>query len=152
VTRSPFTISDYVRWGDVDLAGIICYGAYIRFFEIAETELFRSVNLPFGEMFERFDIWLPRKVMHSEFHAPALLDARLNVVTYISHVGNTSLTINFDVMSEDKSTLHATAYLVLVCVSRANLAKRPLPKELVSGLERYTMSSEQARASLMGQE
>jgi acyl-CoA thioesterase FadM len=55
-------------------------------------------------------------------------------------------------MSEDRSMLHATAYLVLVCVSRASLAKRPLPKELVSGLERYTMSPEQARASLMGQE
>ena len=37
-----FTIEERVRWGDVDAARIIFYGAYIRFFEFAETELFRS--------------------------------------------------------------------------------------------------------------
>jgi N-acyl-D-aspartate/D-glutamate deacylase len=34
----PFVISEYVRWGDIDLAGIIRYSAYLRFFELAETE------------------------------------------------------------------------------------------------------------------
>ena len=69
--KSPFVIREYVRWGDVDLAGIICYGAYIRFFELAETEVFRAAGLPFREMFERYDMWLPRRVMHAEFHASA---------------------------------------------------------------------------------
>ncbi len=31
----PFIIEEYVRWSDVDYAGIIFYGAYVRFFEIA---------------------------------------------------------------------------------------------------------------------
>ena len=35
-SRKPFIISEYVRWGDIDLAGIICYGAYLRFYELAE--------------------------------------------------------------------------------------------------------------------
>ena len=118
-------ISEYVRWGDVDLAGIICYGAYLRFFELAETEIFRAAGLPFGEMFERFDIWLPRRVMHAEFHSPAALDERLKVVTYFSHVGRTSLTINFDVMSADGGTLHASAHQVLVCVARRSVLRSP---------------------------
>ncbi|NNF26255.1 MAG: 4-hydroxybenzoyl-CoA thioesterase, partial [Gemmatimonadetes bacterium] len=29
----PFIIDEYVRWADVDHAGIIFYGAYVRFFE-----------------------------------------------------------------------------------------------------------------------
>ena len=41
-----FTIEERVRWGDVDAANIIFYGSYIRFFEIAETELFRAVGMP----------------------------------------------------------------------------------------------------------
>ena len=41
-------IVERVRRGDVDAASIIFYGAYIRFFEFAETELFRSVGLPYG--------------------------------------------------------------------------------------------------------
>lgn len=150
-SRSPFVISEYVRWGDIDLAGIICYGAYIRFYELAETEIFRSVGLPFREMFERYDIWLPRKVMHTEFHTPAILDERLAVLTYFSRVGNTSLTINFDVMDADRGVLHATAYQVLVCVGREKLAKRPLPPEVVTAIAPYVMTPEEARASKSAQ-
>jgi YbgC/YbaW family acyl-CoA thioester hydrolase len=105
MAKRPFVISEYVRWGDIDLAGIICYGAYIRFYELAETEIFRAAGLPFREMFERFDMWLPRKVMHTEFHKPALLDDRLKVVTYFSQIGRTSLTINFDVLNAAEGTL-----------------------------------------------
>ena len=54
-----YTIEERVRWGDVDAARIIFYGAYIRFFEFAETELFRSVGLPYSVMFEELDVWLP---------------------------------------------------------------------------------------------
>ena len=43
--HKKFTIEERVRWGDVDAARIIFYGAYIRFFEFAETELFREVGL-----------------------------------------------------------------------------------------------------------
>ena len=143
--KKPFVISEYVRWGDIDLAGIICYGAYIRFYELAETEIFRAAGLPFREIFERYDMWLPRKVMHTEFHAPALLDEHLKVVTYFSHIGRTSLTINFDVMGADGQTLHAAAYQVLVCVSRKSFEKRSLPTEIVKALEPFTMGCEEAR-------
>ncbi|MDQ3697763.1 MAG: acyl-CoA thioesterase [Gemmatimonadota bacterium] len=145
--KRPFVISEYVRWGDIDLAGIICYGAYIRFFELAETEIFRAAGLPFREMFERYDVWLPRKVMHTEFHSPAVLDEQLKVVTYFSHVGRTSLTINFDVMSADGATLHATAHQVLVCVGRKTFAKQPIPPEVVLALEPFVMAPEEARGA-----
>jgi YbgC/YbaW family acyl-CoA thioester hydrolase len=143
---TPFVVSEFVRWGDIDLAGIICYGAYIRFYELAETEIFRAAGLPFKEMFERFDIWLPRKVMHTEFHSPALLDERLAVVTYFSRIGTTSLTINFDVMDASRDRLHATAYQVLVCVARPTLIKRPLPPAIVEAIAPWVMTPAEARA------
>lgn len=150
MAKAPFIVSEYVRWGDIDLAGIICYGAYIRFYEIAETEIFRAVGLPFRDMFETYDMWLPRKVMHTEFYVPARLDDRLKVVTYFSHAGRTSLTINFDVMSADGATLHAAAYQVLVCVSRATFGKRPLPDAVRQAVEPYVMECEEARGVVAG--
>ena len=51
-----FTIEERVRWGDVDAAGIIFYGSYIRFFEIAETELFRAMGMPYGKVFDELEI------------------------------------------------------------------------------------------------
>ncbi|HTL96907.1 MAG TPA: thioesterase family protein [Gemmatimonadaceae bacterium] len=145
MSKTPFVVAEYVRWGDIDLAGIICYGAYIRFYELAETEIFRACGLPFREMFERYDIWLPRKVMHTEFYRPARLDDRLEVVTYFSRVGESSLTINFDVLDATGLSLHAAAYQVLVCVSRRDFAKVPLPAGVVQAVERYVMDSETAR-------
>ncbi len=144
--KTPFVVSEYVRWGDIDLAGIICYAAYTRFYEIAETEIFRAVGLPFREMFERFDMWLPRKVMHTEFFAPAVLDQKLKVVTYFSRVGRTSLTINYDVMGAD-GRLHAAAYQVLVCVARGDFAKRALPPEVIAAVQPYVLSCDEARAA-----
>ena len=55
-----FTIEEHLRWSDIDRAGIIYYGQFLRFFEIAETELFRSVGLSYSEVFDKLDIWLPR--------------------------------------------------------------------------------------------
>jgi acyl-CoA thioester hydrolase len=143
----PFILSEYVRWGDIDLAGIICYGAYLRFSELSESEIFRAAGLPFSEMFERYNVWLPRKVMHAEFFAPARLDDHLRVVTYFSHMGRTSLTINFDVMNADASELHAATHQVLVCVSRAGFTKTALPDGIRRALESYALDTDAARAA-----
>lgn len=130
------------------MAGIICYGAYIRFYEMAETELFRAMGLPFGKVFERLAIWLPRKVMHTEFHSPAVLDERLKVVTYFSRIGETSLTLNFDVMDATRKTLHASAYQVLVCVDKQSFEKRRVPAEIREAADKFLMSVEEARAAV----
>jgi YbgC/YbaW family acyl-CoA thioester hydrolase len=145
MSTGPFLIDEYVRWGDIDLAGIIFYGAYIRFYELAETEIFRAAGLPYREMFERHDVWLPRKVVHTEFHSPALLDERLQVLTYFSKVGTTSLTINFDVVDAATRELKAAAWEVLVCVSRSTMRKRPLPAEVVAAIAPWRMSVTEAR-------
>ena len=143
---APFIVSEYVRWGDIDLAGIICYGAYLRVCELAETEIFRAAGLPFSEMFDRYDIWLPRKVIHAEFESPALLDEQLRVVTYFSHIGTTSLKINYDMMNADATALHAATHQVLVCVSRKGFKKMPLPDGVKLALARFALDSDAARA------
>jgi len=137
-TPGRFRVSEYVRWGDVDLAGIICYGAYVRFFEIAETELFRAAGFPFSRLFERFDFWLPRAQLHFEFRKPALLDERLDVEAWVSKVGNSSLRLQFEVYkaAPDRG-LAAEGYAVLVAVARRDLRPIPLPPELIEGLAPY---------------
>lgn len=148
MTPGPFIIEEYVRWSDVDFAGIIFYGSYVRFFEIAETELFRHSGLAYAEMFDRYDIFLPRKAVHSEFYWPARLDDRLRVAAYVGRVGTKSMTLNFDVLRDDAPTLGAAGWMVLVCVDRARLRPRPLPGGLVAALAPHTLSPEAARAAL----
>lgn len=146
--RRPFTIDEYVRWSDVDFAGIIFYGAYVRFFEIAETELFREAGLPYGEVFDRFAIWLPRAHLSCDFMYPARLDDHLRVATYFSRFGTSSIHINFDVVHLGAERLAAAAHEVLVCTDRDSLRPRPLPEELKATLQRFALEPTAARAAL----
>jgi acyl-CoA thioester hydrolase len=145
VSGHPFTVHEYVRWGDVDAMAIIRYDAYLRFYELAESELLRSVGLLYGDMVARYGLTLPRKVMHADFLTPARLDERLEVRVYVSAVGTTSLTLNFDFYADD-GTPRATGYLVLVCVDKATLTKRPLPPDVINRLAPYRLTSDEARA------
>jgi acyl-CoA thioester hydrolase len=144
----PYIIEEYVRWSDVDFAGIIFYGSYVRFFEIAETELFRACGLPYAQLFDRYDVFLPRKAVHSEFYWPARLDDRLRVAAYVGRVGTKSMTLNFDVLRDDTPSLGAAGWMVLVSVDRERLGPRPLPPGLVSALAPHTLPSAAARAYL----
>jgi acyl-CoA thioester hydrolase len=145
---TPYFVQEYVRWSDVDFAGIIFYGSYVRFFEIAETELFRACGLAYAQVFDRYDVFLPRKAVHSEFYEPARLDDRLRVAAYVGRVGRTAMTLNFDVFRGERRSLAAAGWMVLVCVDRRKLRPRPLPAELVEALAPHTLTSEAARALL----
>ena len=145
---APFVIEEYVRWSDVDFAGIIFYGSYVRLFEVAETEMFRHCGLAYARMFDDYDVFLPRKAVHSEFYWPARLDDRLRIAAYVGKVGNKSLTLHFDVVRADRDALGAAGWMVLVCVDRKHLTPTPLPAGLVAALAPHTLSPEAARASL----
>jgi len=140
-----FTIEERVRWGDVDAASIIFYGSYIRFFEIAETELFRAVGLPYGKLFDELDIWLPRVHLECDFHRAPRLDDLLEVSVYVGNIGRTSLRLDFEVRrkTEDgtiEKDLMATAHFVLVATDRLNLKPIPVPDELRRALELYAVT------------
>lgn len=144
----PFVIDEYVRWSEVDAAGIIFYGSYVRFFELAETELFRSVGLPYSIVFDKYDLYLPRVQVHSEFHYPARLDDQLRVAAYFGRIGTKSITLNIDVIHLGQQRLAAEGHLVLVATDRQALKSKPLPTDLVATLKPYTLSKREAREYL----
>ena len=144
----PFVVDEYVRWSDVDFAGIIFYGSYVRFFEIAETELFRAAGVPYSEVFDRFGIWLPRAHLSCDFKYPARLDDRLRVGVYFTHFGTSSIRIKFDVLHVAAHQLAAAAQEVLVCVNRGTLRPRPLPAELRDCFAPFVCAEGEAREYL----
>ena len=133
-----FSIEERVRWGDVDAARIIFYGAYIRFFEFAETELFRAVGLPYGVMFDELDVWLPRAHLECDFRSAAQLDDLLEVCVYVGRIGGKSIRLNFEVRRKGEQAMVAEAHFVLVSVRRDTFETVPVPLELRRRLAPYT--------------
>lgn len=140
--HKKYTIEERVRWGDVDAARIIFYGAYIRFFEFAETELFREVGLHYGRMFDELGIWLPRVHLECDFHRIAQLDDLLEVSVYAGRFGTKSMRLNFEVRRKGTEELVATAHFVLAAVNQNTFETVPVPAELRERLAPYTANQD----------
>jgi YbgC/YbaW family acyl-CoA thioester hydrolase len=124
-----FSVSEYVRWEDIDAAGIINYQAYLRFFGLAEVELFRSCGLSYKTMFEDVGIWLPRVHVECDFFHPVTLDELLVVDAFFGHIGTSSVHLNFEVRRDGKpDQIVAKGKYILVSVKRGEFAPTPIPQ------------------------
>ena len=145
--KTPFVTTEHVRWEDIDLAGIARYGSYTRFLDVAETDLYRSLGKPLSVLHAEYKVWLPRKVMHIDYFAPARLYDEITIAAYFSNIGRTSVTLNIDLFRDDRTTMIGAAYLVLVCVD-VGLKKTALPPEFRLLVDPFVMSVEEARSAL----
>jgi acyl-CoA thioester hydrolase len=139
VSTNPhrYRVEEYVRWEDIDAAGIINYQAYLRFFALAEAELFRHAGLTYSRLFDEIGIFLPRKRVECNFHVPVRLDDLLVVEAWIGHLGNSSLRVDFEVKKRDDDVVVADGRYVLVSVGHGDFKKCPLPAELREKLAIY---------------
>src|SRR5258708_1646874 len=134
---TPFEIRDRVRWSDCDPLGIIYYGAYLRFIEIAEHEMFRASGMPFSELRRNPKVGMPRRAMEAQFESPAELDEELLVRVHIKKIGTTSITMFFDILRASDELRRATATLTVVCVSRPEMTKLEIPAEVRAALQPF---------------
>lgn len=137
-----FSVQDRVRWSDVDGAGIIYFGSYVRFFEIAETEMYRAMGLPYSHAFEVLDVYPVRAQFHSDFKSPAYLDDLLTVELWVEKIGGSSLQLDFRILRAEsekglRDEVLVTGYCVLVTVDRTTLKPRRVPEALRTALQPY---------------
>ena len=133
-------VQEYVRWSDVDVSGIIRWGTYVRFVEMAETELFRAAGFPYSTLWDRLDIWLPRVQFHLDYRNPARLDELLDIEIWVGRIGRSSIRLEFEV-KKSGGDVAAEGYLVIVSIDRKNAKPVDVPKLLFDALAQYTSPS-----------
>ena len=133
----PFSVQERVRWSDCDPLGIIYYGTYIRFFEVAEHEMFRAAGLPYEVMRVQRHVQLPRKAFQVEFHSPAEMDELMEIQVGVARIGTTSLTMRFEAFRVRDRVHRASATLTVVCVTKEGIVKRPLPDFVKTALSPF---------------
>ena len=133
-----FQVSEYVRWEDIDAAGIINYQAYLRFFGLAEAELFRSCGLSYKTLIDELAIWLPRVRVECDFFHPVKLDELLVVEAFFGRIGTSSIHLHFEVTrKEQPGVVVATGKYILVTVRQGEFRPAPVPAELREKLAPY---------------
>jgi acyl-CoA thioester hydrolase len=92
--RPPFKFSANTRVGfsDTDAQGIVYYGRYMPYFDLARVEYLRALDLlrvdPQGEQFVA-------RALHVEYLAPARFDDELEVDVRIARIGTSSVTFEW---------------------------------------------------------
>ncbi|MCZ4496301.1 MAG: thioesterase [Thermoleophilia bacterium] len=115
--REPFSFSAGTRvaFSDTDAQGIVYYGRYAPYFDVARVEYWR--HLGFDPHDERTATDFVMRAFNIEYHAPAKFDDVLEVFTRVARIGSSSLTFEFAVVLADGTdTLLATATQTLVNV------------------------------------
>lgn len=123
-----------VQWADIDIAGIMYFAAYQRFAERAEMEMFRELGFPYNELFDRYDMWLPRVHVEADYHAPASMDDYLTMRTHLEHVGASSIRWKTVFYNERTCQSGAVFTLTVACIERSSKKSRALPPDLRAAL------------------
>ncbi len=142
----PFVTTERIRWEDVDAVGIMRYSAVTRLMDVAEAELLREAGASQMVILETFGVWLPRRVLHIEFHAPAKLDALVALRARVARLGTTSLTVEVQVADDASGRVHAEARVVAVCVGSQDFRPQPVPARLRALLEPYLVAGSDSGA------
>ena len=124
--KPPFKYSAFTRVGfsDTDAQGIVYYGRYLPYFDLARVEYHRHLDMlkerPDGGEFVM-------RASDIEYHAPAMFDDLLEVFIRVTRIGRTSGTYEMAAYRVDDDVLMVTAHQTLVLVDLAERKARPIP-------------------------
>lgn len=127
--RPPFSYSALVRVGfsDTDAQGIVYYGRYMPYFDLARVEYLRHLGLL------RTDLGPRQFVMRAfsvEYDAPAVFDDLIEVFVRTRRIGRSSMTQEYAAVRASDDALMCTAQQTLVMVELAERRPTPVPEEL----------------------
>ena len=129
-----FETRQRVQWADIDIAGIMYFAAYQRFVERAEMDMFNEIGFPYVEIFDRYDMWLPRVHVEASYHKPARMDDWLLMRTHVERVGSSSVRWTTALSNESTGEVGASMTLTVACMDRKTHRSRPLPPDLRAAL------------------
>jgi acyl-CoA thioester hydrolase len=137
--RPPFKFSAQTRVGfsDTDAQGIVYYGRYLPYFDLARVEYHRNLGLlgmDIGEEGEEFVM----RALSIEYLAPAVFDDLIEVYVRMARIGRTSVTYEFAAYRARDDELLVTASQTLVLVDLDERKPVPIPdayKEAIRAFE-----------------
>jgi acyl-CoA thioester hydrolase len=124
--KAPFKLSARTRVGfsDTDAQGIVYYGRYNPYFDLARVEYLRSLGL-LRRSGEAGDFVM--RANDVEYFAPAVFDDEIEVFVRVSRLGRTSVTFAFAANRLPDDVLMVTAHQTLVYVDLAERKACPVP-------------------------
>ena len=126
--KPPFNYAALARVGfsDTDAQGVVYYGRYMPYFDLARTEYHRHLG---GVHLSNVDFAM--RAITVEYVAGARFDDLLEIFVRIERIGTTSITYDHAAyrIDGDEDTLMATAKATLVCIALDERHAVPVPDD-----------------------
>ena len=130
----PFRYSAIARvwFSDTDAQGVVYYGRYMPYFDLARTEYHRHLGrVHLG------NVDFAMRALSVEYLAGAKFDDLLEIFVRVERVGTTSITYDHAAYRIEDDTLMATAKATLVCIALDERRAVPVPEELRAQVEAF---------------
>jgi len=128
--KPPFRYAAYQRVGfsETDAQGVVYYGRYMPYFDVARTEYHRHLGrVTLG------DVDFAMRAVSVEYVAGARFDDLLEIFVRVERIGTTSITYDhaaYRIDDDGSDTLMVTAKTTAVCISLDERRAVPVPQEI----------------------
>jgi acyl-CoA thioester hydrolase len=132
--RPPFRYSAFARvqFSETDAQGVVYYGRYMPYFDLARTEFHRHLGrLHLG------DVDFAMRAVTVEYVAGARFDDLLEVFVRVERIGTTSITYDHAAYRIEDDALMATAKATLVCIALDERKAVPVPEAFREQVEEF---------------
>lgn len=121
-----------VPFVDVDSSMRIHYTAFLRYMEVAEHALMRSIGFPYATSLQ--SLAFPRVHLECDFQGAIRYDDELDVTARVERVGNSSWMVAFEAHALDSAQTLATGKMTIVAMDPIEERATALPDELRTAL------------------
>ena len=127
--KPPFRYAAFARvaFSDTDAQGVVYYGRYMPYFDLARNEYHRHLGrVRLGH------VDFAMRAITVEYLAPARFDDLLEIFVRVERIGTTSITYDhaaYRIDDDEADTLMVTAKTTAVCISLDERRAVPVPRE-----------------------
>ncbi|HET8830225.1 MAG TPA: thioesterase family protein [Pelobium sp.] len=124
-----------IRYADTDQMGYMYYGNYATMYEVARTEMLRSLGMSYKSM-EQDGVMMPVLELKSKYLKPALYDDVITVKVSIEEKPGIRIVFKYELFNE-KETLINLGETTLVFVDIQKNRPCMAPKNFLQKIETY---------------
>lgn len=125
--QAPLTITIDVQWSEMDALGHVNNARFFTWFESARIALFARIGVATSRPAQTGPILATTTC---DFLKPVVFPAKLAVSVSVTGIGETSLTMGYEVKDAAGSTIYARGTSVAVLVDYASMKKVRVPDDV----------------------
>lgn len=123
------------RYGETDQMGYVYYGRYPEFFEVARTEMMRSLGLSYRKM-EEDGLMLPVVSMEIDYRQPVFYDEEMEIRVMLFEKPLVKLHTYYAIYTERQQNAHVKGRVTLCFVDAVSRKPLKAPAQFLQTLEK----------------